>query len=154
MPSLVLDADAALLPAAAELWKAEASSAGEAKEAKAEVPSALLLRPIVPDAVEASPSEDASGLPLEVLRLAFLFLPPLAPLLVLVLDEKAAAAFLAVAFFLEGNEDDEGVDVLAGMVGAASGAGASGTKLLFLATNGCEAAAAVWMAEAVVFGLG
>ena len=138
LPSLVLDADVALLPAATELWKAEASSAGEAKEAKAEVPSALLLRPLVPDAVEASPSEDASGLPLEALRLAFLFLPPLAPLLVL--DEEAAAAaavFLAVAFFLEGDEDDEEVVVLAGgVVGAASGAGASGTRLLFLAADG------------------
>ena len=138
LPSLVLDADVALLPAATELWKAEASSAGEAKEAKAEVPSALLLRPIVPDAVEASPSEDASGLPLEVLRLVFLFLPPLAPLLVLDKEAAAAAAavFLAVAFFLEGDEDDEEVDVLAGVVGAASGAGASGTRLLFLAADG------------------
>ena len=79
---------------------------------------------------------------MEVLRLAFLFLPPLAPLLVL--DEEAAASaaavFLAVAFFLEGDEDVEEVAVLAGgMVGAASGAGASGTKLLFLAADGCEA---------------
>ena len=120
LPSLVLDA-ALLLPAAAELWKADASSVRDANEAKAEVPSALLLK-------EASPSEDASALLSEV-RLAFLFLPPLAPLLVL--DEEVAAAFLAFAFFLEDDKDEEEVDALAGVAGAASGAGANGTRLLF-----------------------
>ena len=142
LPSLVLDADAALLPAAAELWKADASSAGDASEAKAEVPSPLLLLwPILSDAVkEASPSEDASTLLSEgvLVRLAFLFLP-LAPLLVLD-EEGAAAAFLAFGFFLEDDKDEAEVeDALAAVVGATSGACANGTKLLFLAADGCEA---------------
>ena len=140
LPSLVLDADAALLPAAAELWKADASSAGDANESKAEVRSPLLLLwPILSDAVkEASPSEDASALLSEgvLVRLAFLFLPPL----LLVLDEEAAAAFLAFGFFLEDDKDEAEVeDALAAVVGATSGACANGTKLLFLAADGCEA---------------